>query len=489
MVWSKATARDRRLIEANLHDFRLMPADKDNLESAQKALAHPRSRRHRGVRLSAQGIRRLQRAINQVEIEENDGKRLSTEKIGLRAGISTATIGRVWSAKTGVDQRTLQLLFSAFGLNLTDSDLQSPDSQTADMARLSNDPVAHPTPTTPPLPYPRGPIPLNSPFYISRAPLEERAYHEIAQPGCVIRIKAPSGYGKSSLLLRVLARAEALGYAIASIDLQQAEPATLADAGAFLRWFCSAVAHKLGRQPDLAECWNDILGNALSTTVFMQEKILEVSETPVVLNIQEFNCLFAYPDTAQAFLPLLRSWYEEARHDPIWRQLRQVATYTTDSYLPLDINQSPFNVGLPLLLPEFTTPQVMTLAQRHHLSLSQADCQRLMQLVGGHPNLTRIALYHLGQGDLTLDELVTTATTPDSIFHAYLQQMLIRMQDSPEQMAQLRALVMATGPVSLDPIAAYQLEATGLVHTTSEGWEIRLDLYRDYLRQRLFKGG
>jgi hypothetical protein len=219
----------------------------------------------------------------------------------------------------------------------------------------------------------------------------------------------------------------------------------------------------------------------------MQEQILDSSDVPVVLNIQEFNGLFAYPETAQAFLPLLRSWYEEARHDGGWRRLRQIVTYATDSYLPLDINQSPFNVGLPLVLPEFTAAQIQRLARLHQLPFSDEDCSRLMQLVGGHPTLVRIALYHLSQGDVSLDDLLQTATTPDSIFHTYLQQMLVRVQDSPEQMVQLRSLVMAEGPVFLNPIAAYQFEATGLIDTTPKGWVMRLDLYRDYFRQRLFE--
>jgi transcriptional regulator with XRE-family HTH domain len=462
-----------------------MPIDENKKTDIGKSGSKKQAfKRNRGVRLNAQGFRRLQRAIHQVEIQENEGKRFSAEKVGLRAGVSTATISRVWSSKTGVDQRTLQLIFSAFDLDLTDKDLQLPGIQSP---RFEGAPEAETRDTVDEIPYPAGPIPLGSPLYIPRPPLEERAFHEISQPGCVIRIKAPSGYGKSSLLLRVLNRAEELDYAIASIDLHQADAETIADAGAFLRWFCSAVAFKLGLTPDLENHWSDILGNSLSTTLFIQEQVLETSNTPVVLNIQEFNCLFAFPETAQAFLPLLRSWYEEARHNEVWQKLRQVVTYNTDSYLPLDINQSPFNVGLPLVLTEFTAEQVHTLAKLHDLAFQDNDCRRLMMLVGGHPTLIRIALYHLCQGDLSLDDLIEMATTPDSIFHPYLQQMLVRVQDGPEQMAGLRALVMADGPIVLDPIMAYQFEATGLIDTTPEGWVMSLNLYRDYFRQRLLE--
>jgi transcriptional regulator with XRE-family HTH domain len=463
-----------------------MPVDKSTDADAYNQRSDKQQpKRIRGVVLSMQGTQRLQAAISQAELKENGGKRYSTQQISRRAGISISTIGRVWACRQGVDQRTLRLLFGAFGLKLKDDDIQLLGSETATLRRPA-DMLNRRQSGGNPMPYPRGPIPLGSPLYIPRPPLEERACREIAQPGCIIRIKAPSGFGKSSLLLRVLAQAEALGYAIASIDLQQAGPTTLANPDGFLRWFCGAVAIKLGKEPDLEDYWNDILGNFLSTTMFVQEQLLKPNPVPLVLNIQEFNCLFAYPETAQSFLPLLRSWYEEARHDQGWQKLRQVVSYTTDSYLPLDINQSPFNVGLPLLLPEFTAAQVNTLAELHNLAFDEADCQRLMDLVGGHPTLIRISLYHLSQGDLSLDELIETATTPDSVFRAYLQQMLVRLQDGPEQMAQLKALVMADAPMPLAPGLAYQLEATGLIKLTAAGWVIGANLYRGYLRNTLF---
>jgi hypothetical protein len=39
-------------------------------------------------------------------------------------------------------------------------------------------------------------LPLDSPLYINRPPLEELTYTEISQPGCLIRIKAPRLRGK-----------------------------------------------------------------------------------------------------------------------------------------------------------------------------------------------------------------------------------------------------------------------------------------------------
>lgn len=457
-------------------------------------------KRKRGFVLTAQGLRRLKQAIEQVEGLENNGNRYTTEDLSKRTGVSLSTISRLWTARSGVDKRTLRLMFSTFGLELTETDVYQPSEFTTAQTRQTQQPLTASNSFSPAslsqaqlndglsgqTAYPSGPVPLKSPFYIPRPPLEERACAEIARPGCIVRIKAPSGFGKSSLLLRVVARAEELGFAIASIDLLQAEPDILSDAGTFLRWFCGAVALKLGKSVDVDAFWSDILGHALSTTVFMREQILATCSTPVLLSIKEFNCLFAYPATAQAFFPLLRSWYEEASHDVLWQQLRQVVTYATDSYLPLDINQSPFNIGLPILLPKFTADQVSNLAHLYNMPLSVAECDQLTTLVGGHPALIRIALYHLSQDNLSLNELARSASMPNGIFHNYLQQMLVYVQDGPEQLAQLRSLVMNDIPVSLNPILAYQLEGTGLIKSMDDGWMIESNLYREYFRRILF---
>ena len=61
------------------------------------------------------------------------------------------------------------------------------------------------------LEYPEGQMQVNSPFYIERPPIEARCYEQIAQPGALIRIKAPRQMGKSSLLARILHKAEQQG--------------------------------------------------------------------------------------------------------------------------------------------------------------------------------------------------------------------------------------------------------------------------------------
>ena len=68
--------------------------------------------------------------------------------------------------------------------------------------------------------FPSGAVPLNSHFYIERPAVEASAYAELERPGSLIRIRAPKGMGKRSLLLRLLDHANTCDYSQVNIDFQ-----------------------------------------------------------------------------------------------------------------------------------------------------------------------------------------------------------------------------------------------------------------------------
>lgn len=455
-------------------------AQQDKVKQQQQSLgvSSQRSRRKRGTLLTARGLQRLEAAIAQAEIVENGGKPYTLEDLSARSSISLSTLSRVRAARAGVDLRSLCLLFSAFDLVL----------QPKDYEPLADDPVAPtiqqssshaPNPAVPL--YPSGPLPLQSPVYIPRPPIEERACREISQPGCVLRIKAPSGFGKSSLLVRVLQTAQQQNQAIASIHLRQVDPDILGHPHRFLQWFCIAVSLQLGLEPQIQQFWSDLVGDLLSATVYFQESIFPQLQSPILLDIQELHCLFSYPTTAQIFFPLLRSWHENARHEPLWQSLRLVVAYTTDHYLPLDINQSPFNIGLSLTLPEFTIEQIQTLASRYQLPWTTQDCQLLMNLVGGHPELIHTACYAVQYEQLSLKTLIQSAPTPQGIYRQHLQKLSTSLEKNLHLKQAFQDVLKASHPQTLDPILAHQLEGVGLIRATfDDQWQIRSELYHLY---------
>ncbi|MEQ9481427.1 AAA-like domain-containing protein [Coleofasciculus sp. F4-SAH-05] len=336
------------------------------------------------------------------------------------------------------------------------------------------------------LEFPGSPLPLNSEFYINRPPVEELAYAEIGIPGSIIRIKAPSKMGKSSLLQRIIAQAKAQGFHIVNLDFQQADESVFVNLDKFLRWFCANVARQLQLPPNLDDYWNEDIGSKVSCTFYFQGYLLEQIDTPILLTLNEVNRLLEYNKIAKDFLPLMRSWHEEAQLDEGFEQLRFVVVHSTEIYTSLNINQSPFNVGLPLVLPELTLEQVQELARRYELDgIDESQVGDLMAMVGGHPYLIQLAFYYLRYADLTLPQLLKEAPTLAGVYSHHLRRQFATVEKNPELVAALQQVVMATETVRLDAIAAYKLESMGLIKLQGNQATIRCELYRLYLREQL----
>ncbi|MGL4501113.1 MAG: AAA-like domain-containing protein, partial [Planktothrix sp.] len=69
---------------------------------------------------------------------------------------------------------------------------------------------------------PEGQVPLNSPLYIERPPIETDCYQALIRPTALIRIKAPRQMGKSSLMHRILHYGTQQGYHTACLNFQLA---------------------------------------------------------------------------------------------------------------------------------------------------------------------------------------------------------------------------------------------------------------------------
>ncbi|MBD2773728.1 AAA-like domain-containing protein [Iningainema tapete] len=339
------------------------------------------------------------------------------------------------------------------------------------------------------LEFPNGPVSLDSKFYIPRPPVEELVYAQIAEQRCVICIKAPKKMGKSSLIIRILAHAATLGYSTVSLDFQQADKAVFANLDKFLRWFCANVSRELKLEPKLNDYWDEEMGSKISCSLYFQEYLLPALQSPVVLALNELDWVFEHPDIAADFLPMLRSWYEQATRVDNWQKLRLVMAYSTEILVPLRLTQSPFNIGLPIKLPPFTKQQVEDLAERHGLNWADgSEADKLMAMVGGHPYLVRLALYHLvGKGGLERDlgRLLQQAPLEAGIYQEHLRQYVLALQSQPELRSGFYQVVTATSPVKLEPVLAYKLQSMGLVNLVGKSASPACELYRLYFREQL----
>jgi hypothetical protein len=339
--------------------------------------------------------------------------------------------------------------------------------------------------------FPSGPVPLDSPVYINRPPLEELVYSEIMYPGCLMRIKAPRKTGKSSLLNRIIAHVKGQGYQTVCLDFQEADEAVFVSLDKFLRWFCINISRQLNLAPNLDDYWDAEMGSKVSCKIYFEGYLLQQIDSPIVLALNEVNLVFEHPNIAQDFLPMLRYWHEQSKQDKTWQKLRLVVVHTTEIYIPLKLNQSPFNVGVTVPLPPFSLKQVQNLAQRYGLSWASEEggqsLQPLQEMVGGHPYLTSLALYHLCQGEMTLEKLLETASTPVGIYSQHLRELLSLLQAEPELISAMQQVVSADSPNQLDAIAAYKLESMGLVQLDSNQALPSCELYRLYFSQQILK--
>jgi AAA-like domain/TIR domain len=352
------------------------------------------------------------------------------------------------------------------------------------------------SPDQPPLPVaepelyrePGGSVPLTSGLYVDRSPIEQDCYREILQTGALIRIKAPRQMGKTSLMARVLNHAKEQGYQTIPLSFQRADNRLFSDLDQFLRWFCEQIGRRLKRLDQLDDYWQGY-GSKDKCNAYFEECLLEEIDTPIVLGLDEVDLVFPHRTVADDFFSLLRSWYESARYGDVnsqlWEKLRLVVVHSTEVYVPLDINQSPFNVGMNVELPEFNVAQVQDLVSRYGLTWTAAQVQQFMTLVGGHPYLVRKGLYHLRRQDVTLEQLMQVASTEASIYIDHLRRHLLNLQHYPPLAEALRQVVVKNRPVELDPEAAFKLESMGLVRLQGNQATLRCDLYRQYFRDHL----
>lgn len=337
---------------------------------------------------------------------------------------------------------------------------------------------------------PAGPVPLNSSFYVERPYVDEFAYSELARNGALIRIKGPTRWGKTSLLNRLLAKAHTIGYKTVRLNFHQADHTVLSDIDSLLRWFCANMAHQLKIEPKIDEYWDDYLGTKTSCTNYLQSYLLESVETAIVLSLDEIHVIFEYPGVAQEFLPLLRLWHEEANNLSLWGKLRIVVAHSTEIYVPLNLKQSPFNVGIPIKLPSFTLEQVQELARHHQMTVvTQTAVRDFLQplhgLVNGHPYLIRLALYTLVKRGQSYQQLMKEASTASGVFAGYLQRLLTMLQQQPHLAAAFKDVIQAGTPIAIATISAYKLQSMGLVNVMEDKSLPSCLLYQQYFQNRI----
>jgi len=339
-----------------------------------------------------------------------------------------------------------------------------------------------------PLEQPEGQIPLDSAYYIDRPPIETDCYESVLKSGALIRVKAPRQMGKSSLMMRILDHASKESYKTVSLNFQLVDGELLGNLDLFLRWFAASITDALNLPEKLEEHWQGVLGSKNKCTNYFQRYLLLSIDTPVALGLDEVDEVFNHPAIANGFFALLRAWHEQAKNDPVWKKLRLIIVHSQEVYIPLNINQSPFNVGLPIELPDLSQEQVQDLVQRHGINWTGEQVKQLMMLVGGHPYLTRVALYQIARDRMTLEKLQQIAPTEEGPYSDHLRRHLLNLQENAKLLAAFKRVLSVDSPVDVVDVGtaeAFKLRSMGLVKFQGNEVMPLCELYCEYFGDRL----
>jgi hypothetical protein len=323
-----------------------------------------------------------------------------------------------------------------------------------------------------------GTVRLDSPFYVRRE-VDGEIEGRLHGRGITILLRGPRQVGKSSLLVRAAAAAEGAGLRVCRFDFQIVDKEQRQSLGSLLRHlaFTMASDFDLARGPD--DFWDDRRGAKISITRFVEHSVLKSSDAQVVLCLDEVDSAFgtAY---CEDFFSMLRVWHNERATSLAWSRLHLIITHATNPSVWIeDLNQSPFNVGEPHSLQDFTPAQTQDLANRYG---ARVDLTELMNLVSGHPFLVRKALSTIRRTRCTVADLASVSD--DSPFREHLQ-FLLEPLHSTAALREAMKQVLDRGACESEK-AFQRLLGAGLVKGSSrDAVAPRCELYRSYFRKHL----
>jgi hypothetical protein len=328
---------------------------------------------------------------------------------------------------------------------------------------------------------PVGALAADSPFYVERQ-WDRKALKVVQRDTEPISIQGPRHVGKSSLLRRMVASAEAAGRRAVVLDFQQFDQKALTDEGAFFRLFCCLLSKRLGLE-DRSEVFLSQDSSIQGCTAYVEEHLLPRLDVPLLLGLDRVDMLFETGFRID-FFAMLRTWHNLRSEFPVWKKLILVLVTTIDPYeLITDPHRSPFNVARQyFVLTDFTLDQVAQLNKLYGSPLERDEVERLFKVFGGIPSLVHKALYAVAKDHLPAGDLFRPVADCENLFADDLRKLSLRLDQSPELTSAMRQVV-AERKCASDQLFV-RLYSAGLVAGKGKDKAFsRCQLYDDYFRE------
>lgn len=330
---------------------------------------------------------------------------------------------------------------------------------------------------------PEGALSPESSFYIEREP-DRMSQKVIKNHESPTAIQGPRQVGKSSLLKRMLAEAEAENKRTVLLDFTELDQEALSDANIFFRQFCTWLTTELGLEDHVDDFWPSNVPLTRRCTAYFEKYIFPQLDSPLVLAIDQVDMLFGAKFRSD-FFAMLRAWHNLRSSVSAWKKLILILVTSIEPYaLVTDRTRSPFNVAKNnFVLADFTPEQVSELNRRYGNPLDPKEESDLTKLLGGVPYLVHQALYKVAKERYPKSELLSkSAHEGDHLFADHLRKLPSRLGDNQEMRDALRQVV-TTRTCPTEQLFM-RLYCAGLVRGQNKDAAFaRCQLYEDYFRE------
>jgi len=323
--------------------------------------------------------------------------------------------------------------------------------------------------------------PYDRRWYVPRVREERRARDALrySQP---IVLHGPELYGKTWLLQAILSEPRSQGTQVAEINLSLFDRAARDNIDSFLAKLAMRMCKELDLPVNEAERifieQRQRGGPLEAINDLLEYHILPRIPGSIILALDNVDLIAGRPYQDE-FFSLLRAWADTTGGE-IRRLQLALSISTAPVLLVQDIHCSPFNVGDQLVLADLPREQIELLARQHGLSPPPSDFERMAGLVGGHPYLTRIALYGAWATQRSLSDVLTEVDQDGrgGVFAEYLSHVHRRLEARPLLLATLRQVAAGEG-ARLDTQSCRLLERAGLIYLDSQRtYRLRHQLYQ-----------
>jgi hypothetical protein len=226
---------------------------------------------------------------------------------------------------------------------------------------------------------PGGAVRLDDPCYLRR-----EADHDVdtlaPDIGNTLVIKAPRQMGKTSLLIRYLAKCKEAGKHTVLIDFQLFTSSQLEDLQTTLSMLAPMLLRDLGVDPSLRRA----IADTVALTDFVEDALMAKLDQPIAVAFDEVDRIVSRP-YRDSFFGMLRHWHNLRAMRPLqgWERLDiALAVATEPSMFIEDDIQSPFNVTDPIRLGPFRREDLEQLNKHFGTILSAVALDQLHELLG-----------------------------------------------------------------------------------------------------------